>query len=57
MIYRKLAKLLIATTLLAACAGEKSATTAPPEHEAETEAESPFELLFGDPLERFRESH
>lgn len=57
MIYRKLAKLLIVTTLLAACAGEKSATTAPPEHEAETEAESPFELLFGDPLERFRESH
>lgn len=55
MNYRKLATLLLATTLLGACAGEKTASTDTTEPETETEAEAPFELLFGDPLERFRE--
>jgi len=55
MIYWKMATLLLATTLLAACAGEKTASTDATEPETETEAEAPFELLFGDPLERFRE--
>lgn len=55
MTYRKMAALMVATTLLAACASEKTASTDTTEPERETEAEAPFELLFGDPLERFRE--